>query len=115
MYFNFLFAICIVLNIACIIILNLSGYTSNYPTMSCDIYFIILHIFYSITKEPTQVQQLLGYCPQFDAIDPLLTVTEHLEYYAKLRGVALAHVKVSCYVYTDNKSLNNTVYKVMKL
>lgn len=33
------------------------------------------------------VHQNLGYCPQFDAIDELLTGQEHLEFYARLRGV----------------------------
>lgn len=33
------------------------------------------------------VHQNLGYCPQFDAIDDLLTGREHLEFYARLRGV----------------------------
>lgn len=34
-----------------------------------------------------EVHQNLGYCPQFDAIDELLTGREHLEFYARLRGV----------------------------
>lgn len=34
-----------------------------------------------------EVHQNLGYCPQFDAIDELLTGQEHLEFYARLRGV----------------------------
>lgn len=29
----------------------------------------------------------MGYCPQFDAINDLLTGREHLEFYAILRGV----------------------------
>ncbi|KAG8212763.1 hypothetical protein J437_LFUL019720 [Ladona fulva] len=29
----------------------------------------------------------LGYCPQFDALDPLLTAREHLLLYSRLRGV----------------------------
>ena len=29
----------------------------------------------------------MGYCPQFDAIDDLLTGREHLYLYARLRGV----------------------------
>lgn len=33
------------------------------------------------------VHQNMGYCPQFDAIDDLLTGREHLEFYARLRGV----------------------------
>ncbi len=39
-----------------------------------------------------KVHQLMGYCPQFDAISDLLTGREHLEFYARLRGVPEAHV-----------------------
>uniref|UniRef100_A0AAR2JFK1 ABC transporter domain-containing protein n=1 Tax=Pygocentrus nattereri TaxID=42514 RepID=A0AAR2JFK1_PYGNA len=42
---------------------------------------------YSIRTEMSQVHQNMGYCPQFDAIDDLLTGQEHLEFYARLRGV----------------------------
>ncbi|XP_071439608.1 phospholipid-transporting ATPase ABCA1-like isoform X2 [Hetaerina americana] len=34
----------------------------------------------------------LGYCPQFDALDPLLTAREHLTLYSRLRGVPSRHV-----------------------
>ena len=34
-----------------------------------------------------EVHQKMGYCPQFDAINDLLTGREHLEFYAILRGV----------------------------
>ena len=34
-----------------------------------------------------RVHQLMGYCPRFDAISDLLTGREHLEFYARLRGV----------------------------
>ena len=33
------------------------------------------------------MHQNMGYCPQFDAINELLTGREHLEFYAVLRGV----------------------------
>ncbi|XP_056149332.1 retinal-specific phospholipid-transporting ATPase ABCA4 [Lampris incognitus] len=42
---------------------------------------------YSILKEILDVHQNMGYCPQFDAIDDLLTGREHLYLYARLRGV----------------------------
>ena len=35
----------------------------------------------------------MGYCPQFDALDPLLTGREHLEFYARIRGIAWDEVK----------------------
>uniref|UniRef100_A0A672JQI2 P-type phospholipid transporter n=1 Tax=Salarias fasciatus TaxID=181472 RepID=A0A672JQI2_SALFA len=42
---------------------------------------------YSILSEILDVHQNMGYCPQFDAIDELLTGREHLFLYARLRGV----------------------------
>lgn len=41
----------------------------------------------SVLSEMERVHQLMGYCPQFDAISDLLTGREHLELYARLRGV----------------------------
>uniref|UniRef100_H3BX82 ATP binding cassette subfamily A member 1 n=1 Tax=Tetraodon nigroviridis TaxID=99883 RepID=H3BX82_TETNG len=40
-----------------------------------------------ILREIDLVHQNMGYCPQFDAINELLTGREHLELYAVLRGV----------------------------
>ncbi|KAI1891829.1 hypothetical protein AGOR_G00147770 [Albula goreensis] len=42
---------------------------------------------YSVLTDMERVHQLMGYCPQFDAISDLLTGREHLEFYARLRGV----------------------------
>eukprot|EP00066_Takifugu_rubripes_P008866 XP_003975387.1 PREDICTED: retinal-specific ATP-binding cassette transporter [Takifugu rubripes] len=42
---------------------------------------------YSILTEILDVHQNMGYCPQFDALDELLTGREHLYLYARLRGV----------------------------
>uniref|UniRef100_A0A669EM12 ATP-binding cassette, sub-family A (ABC1), member 4a n=1 Tax=Oreochromis niloticus TaxID=8128 RepID=A0A669EM12_ORENI len=42
---------------------------------------------YSILTNILDVHQNMGYCPQFDAIDELLTGREHLHLYARLRGV----------------------------
>ncbi|XP_041653310.1 phospholipid-transporting ATPase ABCA1b [Cheilinus undulatus] len=41
----------------------------------------------SILREIDEVHQNMGYCPQFDSINDLLTGREHLELYAILRGV----------------------------
>ncbi|KAL1023696.1 hypothetical protein UPYG_G00044710 [Umbra pygmaea] len=41
----------------------------------------------SVLTEMNEVHQNMGYCPQFDAINELLTGREHLEFYAILRGV----------------------------
>ncbi|MEQ2307168.1 Retinal-specific ATP-binding cassette transporter, partial [Ameca splendens] len=42
---------------------------------------------YSILTNILDVHQNMGYCPQFGAIDELLTGREHLHLYARLRGV----------------------------
>ncbi|XP_066903690.1 phospholipid-transporting ATPase ABCA1 isoform X2 [Halyomorpha halys] len=42
---------------------------------------------YSINKDISKVRSLLGYCPQFDALDPLLTPYEHLILYGRIRNV----------------------------
>merc|ERR1712020_650335 len=48
---------------------------------------------FSILSEMDQCRQSLGYCPQFDALDPLLTGREHLRLYARLRGLDEDSVK----------------------
>ncbi|KAG8436753.1 hypothetical protein GDO86_007731 [Hymenochirus boettgeri] len=42
---------------------------------------------YSVLHNIADVHQNTGYCPQFDAIDDLLTGREHLHLYGRLRGV----------------------------
>lgn len=44
-------------------------------------------VFCSVLTEIDEVHQNMGYCPQFDAINDLLTGREHLEFYAILRGI----------------------------
>lgn len=48
---------------------------------------------YSVLNEMVQVRHNIGYCPQFDALDPLLTGVEHLRFYARLRGIPEAEVR----------------------
>ena len=53
----------------------------------------------SILSNMVEVRQRLGYCPQFDALCSLLTASEHLAMYARLRGIAekdIATVSYSC-------------------
>ncbi len=40
-----------------------------------------------IIEEPYEVRQLIGYCPQFDALIALMTGREHLEMYARIKCV----------------------------
>ena len=48
--------------------------------------FILNH---SVKSEMLRCRQHLGYCPQFDALFPLLTVSQHLHFYAAIKGVAV--------------------------
>ncbi|GFR62998.1 ATP-binding cassette sub-family A member 1 [Elysia marginata] len=48
---------------------------------------------YSVCTDMVQVRKFMGYCPQFDALDPLLTGREHLEFYARVRGISPTNVK----------------------
>ncbi|XP_026511147.1 retinal-specific phospholipid-transporting ATPase ABCA4-like [Terrapene carolina triunguis] len=47
----------------------------------------------SILTHISNVHQNMGYCPQFDAIDDLLTGREHLHLYARLRGVPAEEIE----------------------
>ena len=48
---------------------------------------------YSILSNINNAHQCMGYCPQFDGLDNLLTAAEHLQLYARLRGVPEQDVK----------------------
>ncbi|XP_068599288.1 phospholipid-transporting ATPase ABCA1 [Brachionichthys hirsutus] len=63
---------------------------------------------HSVLTEMERVHQLMGYCPQFDAISDLLTGREHLELYARLRGVP--EVSVTKVAQWGSKKLGLTQY-----
>ncbi|XP_078132550.1 phospholipid-transporting ATPase ABCA1 isoform X3 [Sander vitreus] len=70
--------------------INGAGKTTTFKMLTGDIPVSGGEAFlngYSIRTEMRDVHQNLGYCPQFDAINELLTGREHLEFYARLRGV----------------------------
>ncbi|XP_025716884.1 phospholipid-transporting ATPase ABCA7 isoform X1 [Callorhinus ursinus] len=47
---------------------------------------------HSVAQEPSAAPRHMGYCPQSDAVFELLTGREHLELFARLRGVPEAQV-----------------------
>ncbi|KAJ0400796.1 hypothetical protein ATCC90586_008083 [Pythium insidiosum] len=47
---------------------------------------------FDILTQQIQVRRQIGYCPQFDALFELLTVREHLELFARIKGVSRAHL-----------------------
>ncbi|XP_069561182.1 phospholipid-transporting ATPase ABCA1 [Brachyistius frenatus] len=70
--------------------INGAGKTTTFKMLTGDIPVSGGEAFlngYSIRTEMRDVHQNMGYCPQFDAINDLLTGQEHLEFYARLRGV----------------------------
>lgn len=70
--------------------LNGAGKTSTFKMLTGDTKITQGDAFvcgHSVRRELPLVRRQLGYCPQFDALDPLLTAREHLEFYSRLRGV----------------------------
>ena len=51
---------------------------------------------HSVTQDIEKVHQDIGYCPQTDAIFPLLTAREHLYFYARIRGIPEKFVSKVC-------------------
>ncbi|XP_068174679.1 phospholipid-transporting ATPase ABCA1 isoform X2 [Antennarius striatus] len=69
---------------------NGAGKTSTFRMLTGDTTVTYGEAFlnhHSVLTEMERVHQLMGYCPQFDANSDLLTGREHLELYARLRGV----------------------------
>ncbi|XP_037325366.2 phospholipid-transporting ATPase ABCA1 isoform X1 [Pungitius pungitius] len=69
---------------------NGAGKTSTFRMLTGDTTITYGEAFlnqHSVLTEMERVHQLMGYCPQFDALSDLLTGREHLELYARLRGV----------------------------
>ena len=48
---------------------------------------------FNIKTQLSDARRNIGYCPQFDALNPLLTGREHLRFYARLRGLSENAVK----------------------
>lgn len=48
----------------------------------------------------------MGYCPQFDGLDDLLTAAEHLQLYARLRGVPEEDIKQVRQVFNETAWLH---------
>jgi ABC-type multidrug transport system ATPase subunit len=42
---------------------------------------------HNVLTEFAQARKLIGYCPQHDAIFPLMTVEEHLWFYSRIKGI----------------------------
>uniref|UniRef100_A0A8C8RML7 ABC transporter domain-containing protein n=1 Tax=Pelusios castaneus TaxID=367368 RepID=A0A8C8RML7_9SAUR len=64
---------------------NGAGKTSTFKMLTGDTEVTLGDAFCG--KRGQSVHQNMGYCPQFDAINDLLTGREHLEFYCRLRGI----------------------------
>lgn len=49
---------------------------------------------HNILRDLEEIKKSLGICPQFDCLFDLLTVEEHLEFYAKVLG---GHYEIAYY------------------
>ncbi|XP_061181755.1 phospholipid-transporting ATPase ABCA1-like [Saccostrea echinata] len=69
---------------------NGAGKTTTFKMLTGDVFVTEGNAFLnnnSILTDMVKVRRDIGYCPQFDAFDPLLTGREILRFYARLRGV----------------------------
>lgn len=64
---------------------------------------------YNVSTEQSKARKLIGYCPQFDSLLDLLTVAEHLELYAKIKGIPSRNV--SSAVDTKIKEFDLNIYR----
>lgn len=75
---------------------NGAGKTSTFKMLTGDIGVTQGEAFvddFSILRSIHKAHQSMGYCPQFDGLDSLLTAAEHLQLYARLRGVPEQDIK----------------------
>jgi ATP-binding cassette subfamily A (ABC1) protein 3 len=66
---------------------------------------------YDILKESKGVRHKIGYCPQFDALFDLLTVQEHLQLYATIKGIPPDVLEQETHYLTKSLELQNHVKK----
>lgn len=71
---------------------NGAGKTTTFKSLTADVTPSSGEIFINGLNvgnpaELRQATKLIGYCPQFDAIFEGMTVLEHIEFYARIKGV----------------------------
>ncbi|RLO07401.1 hypothetical protein DYB28_004655, partial [Aphanomyces astaci] len=67
---------------------------------------------FDILAHQLEVRRLIGYCPQFDALIDLLTVREHLELFASIKGVPSKHICDTVKDKMDQMNLNDFEHKL---
>lgn len=69
---------------------NGAGKSTTFKSLTCDIEPTSGQITingFDAQREFSKARKLIGYCPQYDCIFELMTVEEHLEYYARIKGI----------------------------
>jgi len=69
---------------------NGAGKTTTFKALTCEHLPTGGEIFVNgieLTQNFDKVRNLIGYCPQFDAIFDYMTVKENLEFYANIKGI----------------------------
>ena len=88
---------------------NGAGKTSSFKMLTGDTdisngdAFIGQH---SVKHNLRAAQSQIGYCPQFDALDPLLTGLEHLQFYARIKGMAPGDVNHLAHLASERLGLS---------
>jgi len=73
--------------------INGAGKSTTFKALTCEIAPTSGDVQISghnVQHKFNTVRKLIGYCPQHDAIFELMTVEEHLEYYARIKGIPVA-------------------------
>jgi ATP-binding cassette, subfamily A (ABC1), member 3 len=74
---------------------NGAGKTSTFKMLTGEVMptrgnsYIVAH---NVLTNFSEARKQIGYCPQFDAIFGLMTVREHLEFYAKIKKIPSRYV-----------------------
>ena len=61
--------------------------------------FACFFFFFSISEDEGNMDQNVGYCPQYDALDEMLTGKEMLYFYGRLKGIPRAALEQVCSQY----------------
>lgn len=70
---------------------NGAGKTTTFKCLTREILPTCGNIYINgqeISKNYNKIRNLIGYCPQFDAIFDFMTVKENLDFYANIKGIA---------------------------
>ncbi|CAK4175365.1 unnamed protein product, partial [Aphanomyces euteiches] len=67
---------------------------------------------FDIITQQLEVRRLIGYCPQFDALIDLMTVREHLELFAAIKGVPSGQIGATVKDKMEQMNLNDFEHKL---